>query len=165
LIVEVKCHFQGSQSALWKDVRTDVEPPHYLVQIQHQLMVRGAQAAHLWVFDGSDGVLHPIERNEVSMEAIRAAWDGFQCYLDIDAPPLADGDTFVRDDAVWSETASAFLAAKRDAEIADAQLNKVRERLVALCRHPREQGAGGVCDAVLGEWKCRVQTRAGNSGS
>lgn len=143
LIVEIKCPMRGVQSALWQDVKAGVVPPHYQMQIQHQLMVSGAEAAHLWVFNGSDGILHPIERDEASMEAIRSAWDGFQHNLETDTPPpLTDGDTNMRDDAAWSDTATAFLAAKRDAEAADAKLDEIRAQLIVLCQHPREQGAG-----------------------
>jgi putative phage-type endonuclease len=143
LIVEIKCPYKGQASALWQSVSVGEVPEHYRIQVQHQLMVAGATLAHLFVYDGTTGLLAEIERDEASMSAIRAAWDVFQKYLDTDTPPpLSDGDTAIRADTPWSEAAVAFLAAKRDVEAADAKLEEVRERLVALCQHPREQGAG-----------------------
>ena len=53
LVLEIKCPLRGTRSDLWQDVAAGAVPEHYLVQVQHQLMVSGAQAAHLWVYDGS----------------------------------------------------------------------------------------------------------------
>ncbi len=69
LIVEIKCPLKGRQSSLWRDVEAGRLPGHYGVQVQHQLMVSGAAGAHLWVFDGSDGVVLLVPRDEVTMAA------------------------------------------------------------------------------------------------
>jgi putative phage-type endonuclease len=143
LLLEVKCPFKGKSSALWQAVSAGEVPEYYAIQIQHQLMVAGAAAAHLWVFDGTDGWLIAINRDEAVMEAIRAAWDGFQQYLDNDTPPpLTERDTATRDDPVWKLAAVFYLNAKRKAEEATTTLETARERLVALASHPSESGAG-----------------------
>ena len=101
-IVEIKCPFKGRVSELWKTAQSGTVPEHYRVQIQHQLMVSGAAIADLFVFDGDEGLLVEVGRDEVTLEAIRAAWDGFQQYLDTDTPPpLTDRDTVTRTDAAW----------------------------------------------------------------
>jgi putative phage-type endonuclease len=41
LIVEIKAPFRGRDSTLWKAVAGGEVPVHYLMQVQHQLMVRG----------------------------------------------------------------------------------------------------------------------------
>ncbi|MDY7546733.1 YqaJ viral recombinase family protein [Glaciimonas sp. CA11.2] len=143
LIVEIKCPMRGTRSDLWKEVSAGRVPAHYALQIQHQLMVSEAQAAHLWVFDGTQGLLHLIVRDEAAMTTIHQGWEAFQRFLEFDTPPpLIDGDTVIRDDEIWSETATAFLLAKRQAEVTNARLEEIRDQLVRLCRHPREQGAG-----------------------
>lgn len=143
LIVEIKCPMRGKRSDLWQDVSAGCMPEHYQVQIQHQLMVSSAEAAHLWVFDGHEGVLYPIERDEVIMDAIRTGWDAFQRFIQTVTPPgLIDSDTALRNDATWAAIAADFLTARRDAEAAAARLDAAKERLVDLCQHPREQDAG-----------------------
>lgn len=143
LIVEIKCPYRGQDSALWKEVNAGWVPDHYAAQIQHQLMVSGAAKAHLWVFDGAQGLLRPIEPIEEAMQRIREGWDLFQGYLDSDTPPpLTDADTVLREDAVWTAAAQAFAEAKRTADSADAALAKARDEMVVLASHPREQGAG-----------------------
>jgi putative phage-type endonuclease len=143
LIVEIKVPYKGQASALWQAVEAGEVPGHYLAQIQHQLMVSGAASAHLWVFDGERGLLRVIEPDAAAVQAIRAAWDTFTTFLDTDSPPpLADADTVHRDDAQWAEAAQAYALAKQAAVASDEALDRAKEALVALARHPREQGAG-----------------------
>ena len=143
LIVEIKCPYTGQDSQLWREVKAGHVPDHYAAQIQHQLLVSGAELAHLWVFDGTQGLLMPIEPIDHAMQRIREGWEVFQTYLDTDTPPpLTDADTVIREDAAWTAAATAFAEAKRAADLADAAGAKARDDLLALAKHPREQGAG-----------------------
>jgi putative phage-type endonuclease len=143
LIVEIKVPYKGQASALWQAVEAGEVPGHYLAQIQHQLMVSGAASAHLWVFDGERGLLRVVEPDTATTQAIRAAWDTFAAFLDTDTPPpLVEADTVHRDDAQWAEAAQAYALAKQAALASDEALDRAKEALVALARHPREQGAG-----------------------
>lgn len=143
LIVEIKCPMRGSQSSLWQAVAGGRAPEHYAVQVQHQLMVSRADVAHLWVFDGSVGILHEIKPDLALMERIRQGWDSFKGYLDGDTPPpLSEADTVVRQDAAWAEAARAFTEAKRAADLTAEGLEAARLALVALAHRPKEQGAG-----------------------
>jgi len=143
LIVEIKVPYKGQASALWQAVEAGEVPQHYGAQIQHQLMVSGAGQAHLWVFDGERGLLRTIERDLAVMDAILAAWEAFAVFLATDTPPpLIDADTVHRDDAQWAQAALAYTQAKQAAQASDEALDRAKEALVALARHPREQGAG-----------------------
>lgn len=143
LIVEIKCPFKGRQSKLWEEVAASQAPGHYMVQVQHQLMVSGADEAHLWVFDGTEGLLQTVRRDDATMAAIREAWDEFQVYLDEDRPPaLTEADTAIREDAQWAQAALAYAQAKVATQASDEALERAKAALVALARHPREQGAG-----------------------
>ncbi|OQW89703.1 MAG: hypothetical protein BWK72_00115 [Rhodoferax ferrireducens] len=106
-------------------------------------MVSGAQLAHLYVFDGTQGLLRPIEPIDHAFQRIRDGWEWFQVFLDTDTPPpLTDADTVMREDADWVAAAGAFAQAKQAADLADAAVTQAREALLALARHPKEQGAG-----------------------
>ena len=92
LVLEIKCPMRGTRSDLWQDVSQGQVPEHYRVQVQHQLMVSGAEQAHLWVFDGAKGILTEVTRDDALMTRIREAWEAFQPFLDRDVPPpLAEG--------------------------------------------------------------------------
>lgn len=143
LILEIKCPYKGEASALWNEAVVGVVPEHYRLQVMHQLMVSGAEIAHLYVFDGTRGLLLPIERDEDTMQRIRDGWDQFQVFMDSDSPPpLTDADTVIRSDVAWTVAARAFSEAKAAVDSADAVLAQAREVLVALAQHPKEQGAG-----------------------
>ena len=141
LIVEIKCPYKGHGSALWRAIEGGDVPPYYAAQIQHQLMVSGAAHAHLWVFDGQQGLLHVIEPEAEAAERIRAAWDDFVRFIATDtAPPLTEADSRRRDDGAWHHAAMAFLSAKAEVEHADARMEAARAALVALAQHPKEVG-------------------------
>ncbi len=143
LILEIKCPVRGANSKLWEALEAGKVPEHYLIQVQHQLMVSAATKAHLWVFAGVRGRLHVVDRDQALMESIRAAWETFQSFRDTDTPPpLSEADTVQRDDPGWQTAAQAFADAKRSADQADASLVTARDALVKLAVHPREQGAG-----------------------
>jgi putative phage-type endonuclease len=143
MIVEIKCPYKGQSSELWTDAVFGRAPPYYMLQIQHQLMVSGAALAHLWVFDGTQGILVPIEHDPEAQDRIKRGWEAFQNYLDADVPPpLTDADTVIREDADWAGAAKAFAEAKQLSDAADAELARAREALVGLARHPKETGAG-----------------------
>lgn len=143
LVLEIKCPVRGTRSELWQAVTSGEVPEHYRMQIQHQLMVSGAQTAHLWVFDGERGLLHSLERDEALMERIRTAWDEFQRYLDDDvAPPLSPSDTRMRSDQAWQQAAQAFAQIKGEADAVASRLDAARGVLVALAQHPKEHGSG-----------------------
>lgn len=151
LILEIKCPLRGTRSELWQDVLEGKVPQHYSVQVQHQLMVSGAALAHLWVYDGHQGILHAIERDDGLMGRLRAGWDAFQPFMDSDTPPpLTEADTAVRSDTAWIAAATAYAEAKRQADAQGEQLEAARQALLALAQHPKESG-GGV--SVTRYWK------------
>ncbi len=151
LIVEIKCPFRGRKSELWLAANRGEVPEHYRVQVQHQLMVTGAREAHLWVYDGQEGLLLTLTRDEVAMARIRQAWEAFQYHLDADIPPaLTEADAAIRTDPAWTLAAEAYLQAKAEVDGATARLETARNHLVSLIHHAREQG-GGV--SVVKLWK------------
>jgi len=151
ILVEIKCPFKGAVSELWQTVKSGTVPQHYLLQVQHQLMVSQARIAYLWVFDGSVGVQLTITPDEITFARIREAWDLFQPYLDNDTPPpLGEQDTRTRSDKEWREAAESYRGWKSVMDEASAKAEAAKAKLVALATHSREAG-GGV--SVTRYWK------------
>ena len=151
LILEVKCPVKGQASELWQQVTRGELPEHYRWQVQHQLMVSGAQLAHVFVFDGKEGLLLEVTPQPQCWTLIQQAWDEFMQYLETDTPPpLTERDTLERSDEAWQSAAKAYLEAKRTAEAASAQLEAAKAALVALTSHPSETGCGVI---VTRYWK------------
>jgi putative phage-type endonuclease len=143
LIVEIKCPMQGRGSPLWQAVQEKQLPEFVFYQVQHQLMVTGARIGHLYVFDGSEGLLVEVKPEERGWNRIRSDWDVFMSFIAEDQPPpLCDHDTRKREDEAWRQAAEAYIRAKQDADVAAEALNVARDRIVSLARHPSETGFG-----------------------
>ena len=150
-LLEVKCPYKGQVSELWQTAKAGTVPQHYVIQVQHQLMVSGAARAFLWVFDGNVGIKILIEPDKSMFDRIRLAWDVFQPCLDNDTPPpLADQDTHTRSDKEWREAAEAYRGWKDVADEAQAKADAAKARLIELAKHSREAGFGV---AVTRYWK------------
>jgi hypothetical protein len=114
-------------------------------QIEHQLAVSGAQLAHLFVFDGQEGLLIERKPQPERWDEIRRAWDSFMRFIETDTPPpLVQRDTRERHDPVWFDVAGRYLEARQVAERADQELEAAKNALIALTSHPSERGAGVV---------------------
>ena len=143
LVLEIKCPYRGTSSALWQEVEAGRIPVHYQWQLQHQLMVAKAELAHLFVFDGERGLLLEARPQPDDWVQLRDHWDAFmRCVNDDVAPGLAEGDTRLREDEVWTVAASAYLKAKREADAASAELDQAKAALLKLTAGPMERGGG-----------------------
>jgi putative phage-type endonuclease len=144
LIVEIKCPFKGRASSLWTEASEGRVPEHYALQVQHQLLVSGAELAHLFVFaEGSDSMLLEVRSDPSGWQEIREGWDAFMHFVKTDTPPpLAERDTLLRNDVEWQQRAAAYVAAKKLADEATSALDSARAALVGLTHHTSESGAG-----------------------
>lgn len=143
LILEVKCPVKGRDSDLWKAAREGKIPDHYRWQIETQLMVSGADLAHLFVFDGKEGVLVEQRPSKSDWEVIEDGWEGFMRFIAEDLPPpLTDQDTVIRTDPDWEQAAAIFLRLKFEADQAASRLDEAKTRLIGLAAHSSEKGGG-----------------------
>lgn len=150
-IVEIKVPFKGRDSALWQSVSEGDLPEHYRWQVQHQLMVAGAEVADVWVFDGTEGILREVTPDPRAWPRIHAAWDEFMRFVATSqAPPLTDRDTRVREDPEWLEAAAAYLELRTQHEKLGGRYEDAKAKLVCLASHPSES-ANGV--SVTRYWK------------
>lgn len=143
LILEVKCPVKGRASELWQSVASGVLPEHYRWQVETQLMVAGAALAHVWVFDGKEGLLLEVKPDPSTWPQIHSAWDQFmQCLTSDTPPPLTDRDTRERTDVQWQAAAAAYIEAKRLADEATTALEGAKASLIALASHTSESRVG-----------------------
>ncbi|MCW5766508.1 MAG: YqaJ viral recombinase family protein [Phycisphaeraceae bacterium] len=143
LILEIKSPFKGRDSDLWRAACEGKIPEHYRWQIETQLMVSGAEVAHLYVFDGQEGILVEQRPKREDWPVIEDGWEGFMRFIAEDLPPpLTDRDTLIRTDADWLQAAEAYAHLKAEAEAVSARLDEAKARLIGLVSHTSEKGAG-----------------------
>lgn len=143
LMLEIKCPVKGRDSSLWQAAEAKQLPDFVFWQVQHQLMVASAELAHVFVFDGSRGVLVEQRPEPATWDTLRRDWDAFwRCLAEDSPPPLSERDTRERGDAEWRSAAEAYLRAKTQADVSEAALEQAKGALVRLASHPRESGFG-----------------------
>lgn len=161
LILEVKCPLKGQQSDTWKTAAVGMVERHYELQIQHQLMVSGADLCHFYVFDGTEGLTVEVQPNNDDIEMLRSAWDEFMTFVETDtAPPITAADTVTRQDEAWKQAAEQYIDFKQAADEAVRVTDEAKARLVALVRHSSERGHGvSVCKFVRGKASAKEEVR------
>ncbi len=98
LILEIKCP-KSKDAKLLQEARAGRVPVQVYWQIQHQLLVSGAQLAHLFIYDGKDGILIEQKPEPEVWVTITQGWDAFIEFVNADQPPpLTERDTCVRHD-------------------------------------------------------------------
>ena len=143
LLVEIKCPVKGKDSRLWQQVAQGDIPAHYRWQLEHQFMVSKAAKGHLYVFDGSEGLLLDVSPTPARWQAIHDAWNAFMRCLETDSPPpLTERDKVVRDDPAWQSAAERYVAMKAEVELVNERLDEAKAALLALAQHPAESGFG-----------------------
>ena len=143
LLVEIKCPVKGKDSMLWRQVASGEIPEHYGWQLEHQFMVSKAREGHLYVFDGSEGLLLGVTPQPERWQAIHEAWNGFMRCIESDSPPpLCERDKVVRSDSAWQAAAETYVRVKAEAEASAARLDEAKAALVGLAQHPAESGFG-----------------------
>jgi len=150
LVLEIKCP-KSKDSKILAEAKAGRVPVHVYWQMQTQLMVSGAALAHLYVFDGTDGILLEQRPEASACDTIRQDWDRFMDFVRTDQPPpLTERDSVIRTDAEWLDAAQLYIAAKQRADETAAAMDVFKQQVIALAQHSNEQG-GGV--SVSRYWK------------
>jgi putative phage-type endonuclease len=88
-IVEIKC----PKSEIHEMAKNGKLPDYYMAQVQHQLLVTGLPMAHYCSYDGQEGVIVVVERDEALIDKILYACAEFYAYMTENvAPPLCERD-------------------------------------------------------------------------
>lgn len=138
-IVEIKCPGKvDHQCALDGEV-----PSKYMPQMQHQLEVTGLNKGYYYSFDGQNGKVIEVYRDQNYIDSLldreMAFWG---CMVNLESPKLTDRDYIVKDDELWSAAASSWLKIHRELEELKAKEEELRESLICLSGKNNVKGAG-----------------------
>ena len=128
-------------------------PVHIYWQMQTQLLVSGAELAHLYVFDGTSGILLEQRPEASAWDTLRQDWDRFMDLVRDRPAATADrrGTRVIRDRSrVARRRAGVHRGEEAGRRHRGAKLDALKQRLIGLARHSSEQG-GGV--SVSRYWK------------
>lgn len=120
-IIEIKSPYKGVDSERWQAAVIGKVLVHDFLQVQHQLMVSGAESCDfiVWVPDQDMQIIN-VKAEPAEWEKIREAWDEFW-------PTVVE-----RDDDKWHYASNAYIKAKENFDRAKIMLDDAKADLLDL---------------------------------
>lgn len=138
-IVEIKCPGEKDHSTA---VKGQV-PDHYYPQLQHQIYVAGVQMAYYFSFDGIDGVIVEVKRDDKYIEKMLIEERKFyDCLINRTPPEPFEGDYIEREDSLWEECATRWKKVTNSIKDLEKEEEELRKQLVFLSGESNTKGAG-----------------------
>jgi putative phage-type endonuclease len=123
-ILEIKCPRNGVHNQI---------PDYYYHQVQHQIAIANVDFSYYFSFDGVDGKLLEIPRNDACIrEMIEKEAEFFQMIQDLKAPEFSKKDFQVREDNDWMIATDIWKDLNRRKKQLEEQEEKARKRLLEL---------------------------------
>lgn len=138
-IVEIKCPGQEDHNmALSGKI-----PQHYYPQLQHQMFVFEVEKAFYFSFDGKDGVILEILRDDSYIEKlILEEKKFFDCVRTLEAPEFEIKDFMVNETEVFSNLAKEYLIVNEALSQLQIKLAEIKEELIVKAGNQNTIGAG-----------------------
>ena len=135
-ILEIKCPGEKAHAMALQGI----VPDYYVDQLQQQIFVAGVDLAHYWSFDGDQGTLIEVRRDQARIDRIveesRRFWERIQ------------SRKWATDD--WVAAATAWRRANELLEAAKAEEESARKALLSLfgAEEPKREGGGVIVTRV-----------------
>lgn len=125
--VEIKCPGEADHSIAQKGAI----PDKYIPQLQHQMHVAELDFIYYWSFDGSEGCLVEVAKDQKYIDKmIETEQSFYECMTTKTAPPFTDRDYRVRHDEKWTKLESDWVKAQAALKEAQELEKKAREELL-----------------------------------
>lgn len=138
-IVEIKCPGEKDHAiALSGKV-----PDHYYPQLQHQMAVCEVDDMFYFSFDGADGVIVEVKRDNAYIEKMRdLEWDFYQCILNKTPPEPDENDYIMREDDLWLQCVGKYKEVTSMIKHLEKEESDLRKQLIFLSGESNTKGGG-----------------------
>lgn len=138
-VVEIKCPGEKDHAiALQGKI-----PEHYYPQLQHQMMVTDVMSMYYFSFDGNDGVIVEVKRDDKYIEnMIDREFAFYQCLQNKTPPKPNEDDYKERDDDIWKSYASKWKSINVTIKELQTLEEEIRKELILLSGQSKTKGAG-----------------------
>jgi putative phage-type endonuclease len=114
-------------------------PEKYYAQVQHQIEVCEVEMAYYFSFQGDDGALVKVYRDEKYIKQLIIAEEKFyECLSNFEAPELMDRDYEHHTDARWYKLAERL----KEIKALQAEEELIKKQLIELANGRNAMGAG-----------------------
>jgi len=118
-------------------------PKHYYPQLQHQMYVCNVSKMYYFSFDGTDGVVVQVDRDDKYIEEMIIEEEKFyQCMVNKTPPEPSEDDYIERYDPTWLEYASQWKKLTRSIRELEKKEEELREQLISLSGESNTKGCG-----------------------
>src|SRR5258708_22724584 len=138
-IVEIKCPNAATHAIA---VAGEV-PAHYMPQLQHQIEVCGIEMAYYFSFDGNNGVIVKVFRDEKYIKnLITKEAEFWECVQNFTPPEKIAKDYNQRTANEWLTQASNWRSARQRLKSAEEEEQLYRSKLISLAAGNCSTGGG-----------------------
>ena len=139
-LLEVKCNGKKNHE-MAKNGRI---PDHYIAQIQHQLLVTGAEKCFYYSYDGESGVCIEVFPNaDFVMNYLPKVRGFWKCIVFFEAPPLTQNDFKDMGDSLsWNDYAEQYKMIDAQIKASESKKDYLRKKLIEICGDGNCSGAG-----------------------
>lgn len=119
-------------------------PEHYYPQLQHQIYVAGAEKAFYFSFDGFDGVIVEVLRNDDYIAKMLVEEKKFYDCIVNKTPPEASEDDYIDriEEPGWAILAIRWKELSEQLEQIIEDQENIRTQLIELCQGQNSKGLG-----------------------
>lgn len=118
-------------------------PNHYYPQLQHQMYVAGASFVYYFSFDGVEGVIVQIDRDEEYIKKMLDEEKKFYDRLINKTPPEAqERDYQERSDPLWERCALRWRLIQEEKKLLEKEEEDLRNQIIFLAGGSNTKGSG-----------------------
>lgn len=138
-IVEIKCPGPDDHDMAFNGH----VPDKYYPQLQHQMEVTGLDQAYYFSFDGENGIVLKVNRNQPYIDKmIDKELEFYRCMCELEAPKLSERDYVEKDDNLWRNAAQQWRDIQQELVSLQAREEEVRASLIHLSGNTNCKGCG-----------------------
>lgn len=141
IAVEIKCG--GSTGHHFVEVNKKV-PDVYYPQVQHQMEVAGLDGMYFFSFDGQDGVIVEVQKDQKYIDQMKIEEAAFwKCLLEMEPPELMERDCVNMDEETsWRSLSQQWITISTQLKELEKQEQDVKSKLISLANDRNAQGSG-----------------------
>lgn len=138
-IVEIKCPGREDQvNALRGKI-----PEKYYPQLQHQMEVCELDKAYYFSYDGEDGVILEISRDDKYIKRmIQKEEEFWNCLQDFTPPQMTDKDFQYKSDDIWKAAAQEWVSVHKQLKACETRERELRDLLISMSQKQNSCGGG-----------------------
>lgn len=140
ILVEIKCGGEKTH-AIAKEGKV---PDIYYPQLQHQLEVSGLDSMYYFSFDGSDGEILEVKRDQSYIDRlVQKEKEFYDSILEMDSPALSDEDyNTMEEDGSWYALSEEWKETTKKRKQLEEYEEKLRNQLILLSGDKNSMGNG-----------------------